>query len=361
MRAVDLFCGCGGFSLGAKSSGVNVTYAIDAEPRHTEVYRQNHQNHPDVPGVTVETGDVSGLNGDHIRANTGNDSVDIVFGGPPCQGFSVAGNQAPNDPRNRLLFEPLRIAFELDAPYFVIENVPAIATVHGGIFLKELVRRSRELGYEIVQPARILIASNYGVPQRRKRLFLLGYRQGVIPPEYPHLAATTFTSVTVASALAGIPDPVVNDYQQSNPSFRYYLPGSQYARHLERTFRDPLAPNLSIQQRQVRNHWLTCHSHEVIGRFRNLAPGETDPKTRHRRLYRDRPAFTLRAGTASRTALRPVHPVQPRVITVREAARLHSYPDWYQFDQTKHFGYMQVGNSVCPLQAKAVFETFTSL
>jgi len=355
MKAIDLFCGCGGFSLGAVGSGIDILYAADAEPRHAEVYAKNH------PDTIVETLDVKTLTGDYIRQVTGEQTVDLVLGGSPCQGFSVAGRRDPDDPRNSLLFEVPRLAIELESSYFVIENVPAIVSARDGWFLKQLVKYARSNGYEIMLPIRIAIASNYGVPQRRKRLFVLGYKQGIMPPRYPEPSPDLETT-SVGEAFSDLPDPIPEGAIGDSPFFRYARGRDRYARRLYEAFPDPLEPHVPpFGDRPVTHHVLTRHERETIERFRQLAPGDTDRATRHRKLFRDRPAFTLRAGTRNQTALRPVHPTQPRVITVREAARLHSYPDWYEFDETKVFGYMQIGNSVCPLQAKAIFDVFINL
>lgn len=347
---IDLFAGIGGLSLGATAAGIDVAIAFEKQRQHVEVYRKNHD-------AAVEERDVAKVTGSEISAFLGDRRVHIVFGGPPCQGFSLAGNRKESDPRNLLLFEPLRIASELNAPYFLIENVPALTSLGDGMFLRQLFHQAQQLGYKIKTPLKILIASNYRVPQRRKRLFILGYREGVKPPEYPSPKEHSFA---VQEALEDLPDPIVHASEASNPFYRYRLWGNRYAQYLNSQFPDPRFDGEDWRDRKVTSHFLTRHNHETISRFRKLGWGNTDPKTRHRRLYGNRPAFTLRAGTTdgSRTALRPLHYRQHRVITVREAARLHSFPDWFEFHPTKIYGYQGIGNSVCPLLSKAIFEQF---
>jgi DNA (cytosine-5)-methyltransferase 1 len=299
------------------------------------------------------------LSGNDIRelACLGSREVDVVFGGAPCQGFSLIGKRALDDPRNQLAAEFARIVMELEANYFVFENVKGLTIGHHRSFLDELISLFRVGGYQVVKAYQVLNAVNYGVPQDRQRLFLLGARAGLPLPEYPRATST----VTVAEALDDLPE--VEDFPElleRDWTSSKFGRGSEYARKLRGLLDDPddysypRAWNPNIMTSSLR----TKHSALSMKRFRSTQHGNTEPISRYLKLDPKGVCNTLRAGTASDrgafTSPRPIHPRSDRVITVREAARLHSYPDWFRFHVTKWHGFRQIGNSVPPLLARAV-------
>jgi DNA (cytosine-5)-methyltransferase 1 len=351
---IDLFAGVGGMSLGFEQAGFDIAAAVEIDPVHCATHEYNF------PRTTTICGSVVDLTGAEIRhrANLGDQEIDVVFGGAPCQGFSLMGKRVLDDPRNQLVFHYVRLVTELNPKYCVFENVRGLTLGQHVQFLDELIESLGEAGYEILMPYQVLNAADYGVPQDRRRLFLIGTRKGLPMPQYPRPQEVR---VTVWEAIGDLPN--ADDFAALT-SVDYvsweWETSSKYARVLRGFERDP---NNFAYQRKFDPNLLTCslrtkHSTESKLRFGNTLPGKTEPISRFRRLHPDGLCNTLRAGTDSargaHTSPRPIHPFLARVITVREAARLHSYPDWFRFHATKWHGCRQIGNSVPPLLARAV-------
>jgi DNA (cytosine-5)-methyltransferase 1 len=347
---VDVFSGVGGLTLGFHRSGFDVIASFDVDPINITTY---HENFPHTLSVRA---DVSKLTGSEARKLIGlpeSVDIDVVCGGPPCQGFSLIGKRLSDDPRNRLLVEFARLIGELRPKYFVIENVAGLMFGKARNVLAEALRLLRKAGYRWVTPIRILNSTDYGVPQTRKRVIVLGYRANQTSPKYPKKRSR---KVTVREALG---DLYVIGRRKS------LLHRDEFAGKLGRS----TAYSRRLRSRSQAGVSLTgcqrcSHDPEVIQRFKKTNPGTSEPISRFHRLHLDRPSPTLRAGTGkdkgSFTAARPIHPTQPRCITVREAARLHSFPDWFQFHPTQWHGFRQVGNSVPPSLAWVVAKEIQS-
>lgn len=177
---IDLFAGAGGFSLGFEQAGFDVVSAVEIDPIHAAIHEFNF------PKCATLARSVVGLSSEGIReAANLSGPVDVVFGGAPCQGFSLIGQWVLDDPRNNLVREYLRIVTELEASYFVFENVKGLTVGRHVAFLEELVRTFQSNGYDILLPWNVLNACNFSVPQHRERLFLIGARRGLPLPTYP--------------------------------------------------------------------------------------------------------------------------------------------------------------------------------
>lgn len=349
---IDLFAGVGGFSLGFEQAGFDVVAAVEIDPVHAAVHSYNF------PACKTIVQSVIGLSGDYITRRASIDRVDVVFGGPPCQGFSMMGKRALDDPRNALVLQFARLVTELDASYFVFENVKGLTLGGHQRFLEEIVEDFKRRGYEVRLPWMVLNASDYGVPQNRERLFLLGAKKGLKLPDYP---IPLGDCPTCFDALHDIPDaelfPELIDSDEvvtgdlglsSKYSRKMRCPdGFGYIRHW----------NPQLLTSSMRTH----HTEESRRRFANTPQGRIEPISRFFKLPVDGVSNTLRAGTDSArgafTSPRPIHYQYPRCVTVREMARLHSYPDWFRFHATKWHGARQIGNSVPPFLARAVAES----
>ncbi|MEI8241934.1 MAG: DNA cytosine methyltransferase [bacterium] len=365
---IDLFAGAGGMSLGFEQAGFDVAAAVEIDPIHAAVHHFNFPN----TGMLARS--VVGLSGQAIRdaCRIGKRPVDVVFGGPPCQGFSLIGHRMLDDPRNRLVNEFVRIVDELGARAFVFENVKGLTIGRHRDFLEFLIGAFGVLGYNVRIPWKVLNALNYGVPQDRQRLFLLGAKKGLPVPNYPEentvAEADLFSgqgkrkTPTCGDALDDLPDVERLDDLANSDSVRCQLgkKASRYARNLRCVTGD------SWHFGYVRN-WdstiltssmRTVHTEISRRRFAAAKEGEVEPVSRFFKLSRDGQCNTLRAGTdAARgafTSPRPIHYAYPRCVTVREMARLHGYPDWFRFHVTKWHGARQIGNSVPPPLARAV-------
>ena len=365
---IDLFAGAGGMSLGFEQAGFDIAAAVEIDPIHAAVHHFNF------PETAILARSIVGLTGDAVREATriGRKAVDVVFGGPPCQGFSLIGHRMLDDPRNQLVREFVRLVDELDARTFVFENVKGLTIGKHRAFLEALIETFEELGYRVRMPWKVLNAMNYGVPQDRQRLFLLGSKEGLPIPSYPEETTTTENDLfgrngkeptpTCADALADLPDAEARDELMTTDSVAYRDGecSSEYARRLRCATRDAWHFgyvrnwNPDILTASMR----TVHTEISRRRFAETREGDVEPISRFFKLSRNGVCNTLRAGTDSArgafTSPRPIHYGFSRCITVREMARLHGYPDWFRFHVTKWHGARQIGNSVPPPLARAV-------
>lgn len=371
--AIDLFAGAGGLSLGLEQAGYEIAAAVEFDPIHAAVHEFNF------PYGKTFARDVRHVSGQEIRdeSGIGDREIHLVAGGPPCQGISMMGRRAINDPRNALLKEFVRLVLELQPRYFLMENVSGLTVGKHRQLLDEVVELFQAAGYGVLLPPRVLQAADYGTPQSRKRLILVGSRSGAPLPEYPSPIVASRTikgtppketslplGTSVAEAIGDLPDADAFDallHDDRTPvDVSAYGSPSAYAARLRGLVTDttdfsrprPHTPNILTSSAR------TVHTSRSIERFRTAAPGTTEAVSRFLRLHPEGVCNTLRAGTASDrgayTAPRPIHPFLPRVITVREAARLHGYPDWFRFHTTKWNGFRQIGNSVPAALGKAV-------
>jgi DNA (cytosine-5)-methyltransferase 1 len=350
---IDLFAGVGGLSLGFEQAGFDVVAAVDIDPIHCAAHKFNF------PKTATICKSVAELSGSELRerAGIGDRQIDVVFGGAPCQGFSLIGKRAMDDPRNQLVHHFVRIVRELQPTYFVFENVKGLTIGAHKQFLQEIVEAFGECGYDVLLPYRVLNAAEYGVPQDRRRLFLMGAKRGHALPTYPEPTGRA----TVKQAIGDLPE--AEDFQALGTrdwvKAKFGRP-SPYAAILRGKADDPrdFGHRRQFDPTVLTASALTEHTELSRSRFAETAHGQTEPVSRFLKLDPNGVSNTLRAGTASDrgafTSPRPIHPFSPRVITVREAARLHSYPDWFRFHVTKWHGFRQIGNSVPPLLGRAV-------
>jgi DNA (cytosine-5)-methyltransferase 1 len=350
---IDLFAGAGGLSLGFEQAGFDVVAAVEIDPIHCAIHEYNF------PNSAVICASVVDLTGEDVRkrAKLGDQEIDCVFGGAPCQGFSMIGKRVLDDPRNQLVFHYVRLVRELRPKYCVFENVKGLTVGKHKEFLAELIEALDQAGYDVLLPYKVLNAADYGVPQDRRRLFLIGARKGEPLPVYPE----PIGKVTVQEAIGDLPDADGFERLLTTDSVPVrFETVSPYARRLRCFDRDPADKSYP---RDFDPHTLTSslrteHTDLSRKRFVGTAHGKTEPISRFLKLHPEGVCNTLRAGTDSArgafTSPRPIHPYAPRVITVREAARLHSYPDWFRFHMTKWHGFRQIGNSVPPLLGRAV-------
>ena len=368
---VDLFAGAGGLSLGFEQAGYDVVAAVELDPIHSAVHEYNFAY------STTFCRNATTVTGDEIRATSalGTREVHAVVGGAPCQGFSLIGKRALDDPRNSLLSEFARIVLELQPRYFVLENVAGLTVGDHRKLLDEVIDLFGKGGYQVLQPYQVLQAAEFGTPQSRRRLFLVGAREGVPLPDLPDsnpcgseaCAAPPSPALTcpflpasgTRSATCPTPTTTRSCSHADNVLAKFGDP-SDYAARLRGLVRDPLDYSRSrpFDEKLLTSSTRTVHTAASVERFAATLPGETESISRFLRLHPEGICNTLRAGTASdrgaHTSPRPIHPLLPRVITVREAARLHGYPDWFRFHATKWHGFRQIGNSVPPPLAKAV-------
>jgi DNA (cytosine-5)-methyltransferase 1 len=356
-KIADLFCGAGGMSLGFEQAGFHIAVGVEADGHHVAAH---HRNFPYSKTVCTS---VTNIDAKKVRELAGGSDIDVIIGGPPCQGFSNMGHRDVSDARNTLIGEFARIVLDVRPKAFVMENVPAILAGGTRPLLDRVVELFEAGGYTITKPLRVLTASDFGVPQARSRLFVLGLRADIPGRiEYPDgPCAGQPARPTVMEAIADLPA-----IESSDRLFK--LDHTKYDREAENIY-SKVARSIEVDPSDLSypRIWDTTscsgclrtdHSDASVALYRATPPGVMVPGHKLPRLDPNGLAPTLRAGSdstrGSYTAPRPIHPLLPRCITTREAARLHGYPDWFMFFPTKWHAYKQVGNSVCPPVARAV-------
>ena len=360
--AIDLFCGAGGMTLGFEQAGFSVHSAFDIEHFNVDTHRLNF------PKSKSHVVDLKRISGDDLRdvAQLRQREIDVVFGGPPCQGFSAGGKRDTNDKRNQLVYEFARLIRQLQPRYFVMENVQGFLFHRSEPVFNSFIRRVKLAGYKVIEPVQSLNASDYGVPQRRIRTFVIGCRKNLPLPHYPAKTGCYDDTGTeffplVWDAISDLPNielyPSLYDCDKFPGTLqRTSVPYAQLMRGDLVSYDDK--SNKSLPADILTGFLRTAHSDSIRKRFASTPMGKAEPISRYIRLSWDKVSPTIRAGTGkdhgSHTAPRPIHPTQPRCITTREAARLHSFPDWFQFHGTRWHDFRQIGNSVPPLLAKAV-------
>jgi len=362
INTIDLFSGCGGMSLGFSWAGFKSVIATDIDINCQETYKTNF------PDTNFICKPISEIQFHEIEGYIIDNPIDVVIGGPPCQGFSLANknrNKTKDPPRNKLFYEYLKFIEWINPKAFVMENVKGLLSMHKGEVIKLILDEFRKAGRGYSVDFKVLRASDYGVPQHRDRVIIIGIRNdlGKIPlfPE-----KTTKGPISVLQAVDDL--PVINAGE-----------GSEVMEYSS-------SPNNSYQE-FIRNHSLFVHNHiamkhtkRLIERFKAIKHGESlvdvweehgsvmrgNPEIKssvkfgqnNQRLFGDRPAPTIAASFQSNF----IHPILDRNFTAREGARLQSFPDSFIFKgkRTKMSWesglsqYQQIGNAVPPLMAQAI-------
>ena len=344
MRLVDVFSGCGGFSLGARQTSLNVVAAFDNDPTLASSYPHNF------PGTRMILMDATELGGEAVRAAAAG-RIDGIIGGPPCQGFSSIGRRDPEDPRRWLLGHFFRIVQEVRPSFFVMENVTGLAYSNARGVLDEALRQVDE--YAIMGP-QIWDAAQFGAATNRLRLFVIGIHKDCGERlRLEDMDALKQKPATVRAAIGDLESTRAVGEEDGFDVWRIAGFGrpSDYAHALRSS------------SGHFTGHRITIHSKNVMTRFDNLPEGGVDPIGRHPRLAWSAQSPAIRAGTGadrgSYQAVRPIHPRHPRVITVREAARLQGFPDNHRFHPTIWHSFRMIGNSVSPFMARAIFRAIS--
>jgi DNA (cytosine-5)-methyltransferase 1 len=369
-KAIDLFSGAGGITLGLANAGFDVVFCADHNAACEATHRRNF------PHIPFHRADIEKLTGREIlsRAGIARGELDLLIGGPPCQGFSIIGQRELWDPRNGLFKQFLRIAKELQPRVCVIENVSGLATLNKGAVLQEIGRAFDEAGYDV--DCAELLAAQYGVPQMRWRMFFIGWRRdqkkrggfplpthgrrgiGDLVPNRTIDPADSKGFVTIAEAIRDLPRIEAGEEARSYT----HKPRSAFQQAMREDAGDELA-----------NHYAARLSQQNMERLRVLKPGQDwrslphhllpagmqralrkDHTRRYRRMKWDGIARSIITRFRDPKSGEYIHPEQDRTISIREAARLQSFPDWFVFEGNTSDQYDQVGNAVPPLLARAV-------
>ncbi len=333
MNCIDLFCGCGGLSLGFEKAGFNILLGIDAWEDAIATFNHNHKNSN---GICA---DLSTLSPRDIETKLTDKTVDVIIGGPPCQGFSIAGKRIVDDERNKLYKNFVRFVEYFTPKAFMMENVPNILSIGGGIVKNAIVEDFSTLGYKVVY--KILTASDYGVPQNRRRTFFVGFRNGT---EFKFPKPTVESKVTSKEAISDLPAETVLDGEKYPTD-----PQSNYQKLIRK------------ESKGIYNHRITIHTEQTKriiamvpdgGNYKDLPPELQQTRKVHiawTRLDSKKPSFTIDCGHNHH-----FHYKYNRVPTVRESARIQSFPDNFIFLGKLGSQLRQVGNAVPPLLAEEI-------
>lgn len=314
LTSVSFFSGGGGLDLGLSLAGFNFKYANDEVQYYCDTISHNF------PDCITETKDITGVKGEDIKNKLNEDAINLVAGGPPCQSFSILGRRGSfSDLRGQLVFQFARLIQELKPDAFIFENVPGLLTLNKGQDWKNLFYYFEvETGYELY--SEILNAADYGVPQIRKRLFIVGFRE---PTEFKFPTPTHRAPSNMNIVSQVLPE---------------WIPSKLALENVD----------------GLPNHDIRIHGDRVRSRYENIHPGGRDKVDHTDRIDPKRPSGTVIVGSKAGGGRPHIHPYFPRHITVREAARLQSFPDWYKFLGTSTAQYRQVGNAVPPILALAI-------
>lgn len=352
---IDLFSGCGGFGLGAELAGFHSKVAVDIDPDLQSAYKLNF------PSTNAVLGNLLEMRSDSWKFLLGGQSVDGVIGGPPCQGFSRIGKNDKSDPRRTLLFHFFRTVNIIQPKFFIMENVEGLLD-EGNLSGLQIAIDSLDKAYQVLEPI-VVDASNYGAPTKRKRVVVVGFNSSVMNPITHEDIVCVKPIITVKQAISDVPHTVKMIKGENEFGWVSYFRGSMsnYAREMRKF--PPKGMGSLLARKMHRNKLVsgafeTIHSKVVKSRFSKTQQGIIEPISRYPRLDWRGLCPTLRAGTGSDRgsfqAARPIHPSEPRVITVREAARLQGFPDWFLFHTTKHHSFRMIGNSVSPMLSREI-------
>ncbi len=339
-RVLDLFAGVGGLSLGFEQAGFNIVFANEYDPLIAAAYKANHIS------TEMLVADITSVDfGKTFDKFIG--KIDVVVGGPPCQGFSQKGQRKTiNDDRNFLFKFYVKVVQKVRPKYFVMENVPNLLTAENGYFKKEIEKLFNDIGYDL-NPG-VLNASDYGIPQNRRRAVIIG-KEGATAPELPKPPKGIVTIWDAISDLAYLNSGEGSEEQE------YRIPSQSSYQELLRN-----------GSKTLFNHIATNHSSLALERLalippnsgKEVLPAEHLTKSIYSgtwtRMVKDEISVTITTRFDTPSSGKFTHPFLDRAITVREAARIQSFPDSFHFVGPKGSQMKQVGNAVPPLLAKSI-------
>lgn len=370
MNSIDLFSGCGGMTLGFKWAGFTSVLSSDIDENCEKTFNTNF---PETPFLC---GDLSDLKKEDFDAHLVNKDIDVIIGGPPCQGFSLANknrNKIAEDPRNKLFYEFVKTINWYNPKSFVMENVKGLLSMESGQVIKQIIsefENAGKVGYKV--GVKVLKASDYGVPQTRERVIVIGIRNDLdTVPEFPEKKYEK--AITVSDAISDLPQIEAGEGKEK---LNYPMePENEYQVFMRKN------------SKYVNNHIAMRHTQRLIERFKAIQPGKNlldvwethgavqrgNPGEKSKvkfsqnnlRLIADKPAPTVAASFQSNF----VHPTLNRNFTAREGARFQSFPDDFIFEgmRTKMSWekglsqYQQIGNAVPPLMAFEIATTLKNL
>lgn len=341
--AVDIFSGAGGLSIGAEMAGIKTILAVEFDEHAAKSFEKNHKK------TKVLNQDIRNVNPlEHVKKNPF-----ILMGGPPCQGFSIANTKTRNldNPNNWMFKEYHRFLEELEPEWFLFENVEGFKSFDDGNFAVNIENEFRELGY--TTSSAVLTASDFGVPQKRNRFFIVGNKNGI---QFDFKSLRKKPKVSVGEALADLPKQLANGEQREVCT---------YTKDADHTYLKIMRKKSKAPMQNI----VTRNKDYVIERYKHIRPGKnwqdipkelmtnySNTKNMHSGIYKRLNPKEPSVVIANYRKSMLIHPYEHRGLSLREAARLQSFPDHFIFEGPLSYKQQQIGNAVPPLLAKAIFE-----
>ncbi|WP_097015270.1 DNA cytosine methyltransferase [Anaerocolumna aminovalerica] len=339
---VDMFSGAGGLSRGFYDAGYDIILGVDFDEAALKTFKENHGN---AEAIKLDLYDHSNIDKIVSLIKEKNIELDVLVGGPPCQGFSIAGPRDMNDKRNSLYLAMVKLADRLKPQAVVLENVPGMVQTNGGIGAKRIIQDFKEIGYKMTP--KLLYAPDYGIPQIRRRVFFVGLRDTDNEFEFPEAILDKENYITCEDAIGDLPS-----LQTDEGEIIYGEEIQEYAKPVENDYQRKMRVNSGV----VLNH-IGSIPIEKTKKMISLVPEGKNYKAlpeEYRGLYKynealtryhsKKPSLTINTGHRSH-----FHYKYNRIPTVRESARLQSFPDDFIFYGNKSQQYKQVGNAVPPI------------
>jgi len=346
--AVDIFSGAGGLSIGACMVGIIPVMAVEYDIHAANTYKRNH---PSIANNVLQS-DIKKVE----PLNHTEKYPFILCGGPPCQGFSIANTKTRNidNPNNWMFQEYIRFLKDLEPEWFLFENVVGFSSFGKGKFAKEVEKELGDLGYET--NSSVLNAADFGVPQKRSRFFIIGHKKSKGGIKFDFNKLEKQTHISVEEAFHDLPH--LKNGEKLETSLYKSSPQSNFAKLMRK------------RQKKVSQNFVTENKPHIIERYKVIKQGEnweaakkkglldsySSTKYTHSGIYKrleaDKPSVTIANYRKSML----IHPHEDRGLSLREAARLQSFPDDFIFEGSLSFQQQQVGNAVPPLLAKAIFK-----
>ena len=339
---IDLFCGAGGFSLGLSRNNIEIVLANEIEKDFAKTFELNH------PKTKMLNRDIHNVDFKNELKKIGYKSIDIICGGPPCQGFSTVGSKNKKDKRNSLFWEFLRAVNEIEPKAVIFENVAGFKSLYNGKVFETLIKELRNIGYNVY--SNVLNAADYGLPQYRKRTIVIGLSKGY-SFEFPKILNSKSKNLfedkylTVMSAISDLPKLKVGEKKVNYSS----LPKNSYQKKLRGNVKILTEHNCSNYGKKMQKIISLVPPNGDI----SDVPNNLRPKNYFNNVYaridpsKPSPTITRNFGTPSST--RCIHPYQNRALSTREGARLQGFPDNFIFYGSKTSKNLQIGNAVPPM------------
>ena len=374
---IDLFCGAGGFSAGLEMAGLNCIGGIDNVERTVKTHQLNHKD-----SVSL-CADMREIEPEEFHKMIGYKKVDVIIGGPPCPTFStighakiqsVTGEDVSKDPRNELFLDYLKYIEYFEPEIFVMENVPTFITKYKGKIFQtalEIIENINDGMYEVVKPVQVINSVYYGVPQTRRRMMLVGHKKGSKKFKYPRHTHyydqedvekdSLKKYVSVGEAINDLPN-ITDNWRISEVEYSKNIRLNPYQKimrlNTEKTVKNNICRMSNDRAKKVFAHMKQGSKYmDLPKEVRRILPFREDIfKDRLKRLVAKNPSWTVIAHIGM-DGYMYIHPTELRTLSVREAARLQSFPDDFEFIGNQQDTYVQVGNAVPPLLGKAIGES----